>query len=250
MKSSPTFKDHFSGQAVDYEKYRPRYPRELFAWLAANSSHRDLAVDVATGNGQAAIGLAEFFNEVVATDASAAQLVNAAPKPRVRYLREPAERISLPDSSADLVVSAQAVHWFNWPAFTTEACRVLRPGGLLAFWSYRDFIVQAAIERLVHEFSREVVGPYWPRERRHVEECYRGLALPFPECAAPSFEMRAEWDCESVLGYIGTWSAVQRYRQRSGRDPMALLAPALHKAWGTGTRSVRWPLTLKVCLRQ
>ena len=250
MKSPPTFKDHFSGQAVAYEKYRPHYPRELFAWLAANSPYRELAIDVATGNGQAAQALAEFFNEVVATDASAAQLANAAPKPRVRYLCEPAERISLPDSSVDLVVSSQAAHWFDWPAFAAEARRVLRPGGMLAIWSYRDFVVQADIERLLHDFSREVVGPYWPRERRHVEECYRSLALPFAECAAPSFEMRAEWDCESVLGYIGTWSAVQRCRKRSGRDPIALLSPMLRKTWGKGTQTVRWPLTLTVCHRQ
>ena len=249
MKSPPPFKDHFSGEASAYEKYRPRYPRELFAWLAANSPRRNLAVDVATGNGQAAIALAEYFNEVVATDASASQLAAAKPKPRVRYQREPAERISLPDSSVDLVASAQAAHWFDWPAFTAEACRVLRPGGLLAIWSYRDFVAQDEIERLVHEFSREVVGPYWPRERRHVEECYRGLELPFLECATPSFEMRADWDCESVLGYIGTWSAVQRCRKRSGRDPIALLAPPLRRAWGAGTRSIRWPLTLKACCR-
>ena len=242
---SPPFKDHFSGQAGDYEKYRPRYPHELFAWLAANSPHRDLAVDVATGNGQAALALAEIFNEVVATDASAAQLAKAARMPRVCYRREPAEQISLADSSVDLVVSAQAAHWFDWTAFTAEACRVLRPGGLLAIWSYRDFVVQADVERLLHEFSREIVGPYWPRERRHVEERYRGLPLPFPECAVPSFEMSAEWDCESVLGYIGTWSAVQRCRKRSGRDPIALLAPDLRSAWGARTRIVRWPLTVK-----
>ena len=243
--TTQSFKDHFSGQAGDYDKYRPRYPRELFAWLAANSSGRDLALDVATGNGQAALALAEFFNEVVATDASASQLENAARKPRVRYQREPAERMSLPDASADLVVSAQAAHWFDWAAFAAECRRVLRPGGLLALWSYRDFVVQADIERLVHEFSREVVGPYWPRERRLVEECYRGLALPFPECAVPPFEMYVEWDCDSALGYIGTWSAVQRCRKRSGRDPVALLEPPLRKAWGAGTRSVRWPLTIK-----
>ncbi|MGH8135250.1 MAG: hypothetical protein ACRER4_02785 [Steroidobacteraceae bacterium] len=88
--------------------------------------------------------------------------------------------------------------------------------------------------------------PHYPRERRHVEECYRGLALPFPECAVPPFEMRAEWDCESLLGYLRTWSAPQRCRKRSGRDPIALLAPALRRAWGAGTQSLRWPLTLKV----
>ncbi len=131
MTAAPEFKDHFSGQAPAYEKYRPRYPPELFAWLAASSPGRDLAVDVATGNGQAAAALSEYFDSVFATDASAAQLGEAQAEPRVRYRREPAERISLPDASADLVVSAQAAHWFNWAAFMAEACRVLRPGGAI-----------------------------------------------------------------------------------------------------------------------
>ena len=196
--SPRAFKDHFSGQASAYEKYRPRYPRELFAWLAAASPGRDLAVDVATGNGQAAVALAEYFDCVVATDASAAQLKEAQAKPRVRYVCEPAERLSLPDSSADLIVSAQAAHWFDWAAFAAATRRVLRPGGLLAIWTYGRFVVELEIDGLVEEFSRDVVGPDWPRERRHVEEGYRDLPLPFPECAAPRFEMRADWDIESL----------------------------------------------------
>ncbi len=249
MKSPPAFKDHFSGQAAAYEKYRPRYPSALFAWLAANAPARDLAVDVATGNGQAAIALSEFFNEVLATDASAAQLKAAQAKPRVRYHCEPAERLSLPDASADLIVAAQAAHWFDWRAFQAEARRVLRPGGLLAFWCYGNSGSEPVIDRLLEDFSRDVVGPYWPRERRHVEEAYRDLPLPFPEVAVPQFDMRVEWDIESALGYLGTWSAVQRYRQRNSRDPLALLTPILTEAWGTGTRPLCWPLVIKACRR-
>ena len=245
MSSPPAFKDHFSGQAVAYGKYRPRYPRELFAWLAANSPARDLAVDVATGSGQAAVTLAEFFDSVVATDASAEQLKAAQPKPRVRYQCEPAERLTLPDASADLVVVAQAAHWFDWPAFQAEARRVLRAGGLLAFWCYGNCRSEPEIEGLLEDYSRDVVGPYWPRERRHVEESYRDLPLPFPEIAVPPFDMSVNWDIESALGYLGTWSAAQRYRQRNGRDPLALLRPLLSEAWGSGIRELRWPLVIR-----
>jgi len=244
--NSPTaFKDHFSGHSVAYVKYRPRYPRQLFAWLAANAPTRDLAVDVATGNGQAAIALAEFFDGVVATDASAAQLKAAESGPRVRYRCEPAERLSLPDASADLVVAAQAAHWFDWPAFLSEVRRVLRPGGLLAFWCYGNCESVPDIDRLFADYSRDVVGPYWPRERRHVEESYRDLSLPFPEVAVPQFAMQADWDIEAALGYLGTWSATQRCRQRTGRDPLPLLAPLMTAAWGTGARQLRWPLVIR-----
>lgn len=245
MSAAPGFKDHFSSQSGAYERYRPGYAPALYVWLAEQSPGRRLAVDVATGNGQAAIGLAEHFDAVIATDASAAQLAAARPHPRVEYRCEPAEALTVADHSADLVVSAQAAHWFDWNAFVAEAGRVLRRGGLLAIWSYGYFRATPAIERLISDFSRDVVGPYWPRERRHVEEGYRDLVPPFPAVAAPPFEMHADWDLDDALGYIGTWSAVQRYRERCGRDPVALIAAPLAAAWGPGRRALAWPLMLR-----
>jgi hypothetical protein len=78
-----------------------------------------------------------------------------------------------------------------------------------------------------------------------VDEAYRDLALPFAAIEAPPFEMAADWDLPTMRGYVGTWSAVGRCRARSGRDPMALLGPALAAAWGEGRKTVRWPLTVK-----
>ena len=178
------FKDHFSGQSAEYRAFRPGYPPELFAWLASIAPGRRLAVDVATGNGQAALGLAAHFERVIATEPSAAQLAEAPRHPRVAYKNESAEAISVPDARADLVTAAQAAHWFDWARFTAQALRVLRRGGVLAVWSYGNCLVDAEIDRLIGDFSRDVVGPYWPRERRHVEEGYRGLELPFPDEAA------------------------------------------------------------------
>lgn len=246
MTAGPAFKDHFSTRSDAYERYRPGYTPELFEWLAAQSPGRRLAVDVATGNGQAALGLAGHFDQVIATDASAAQLERARAHHRVEYRCETAEAISVADGSADLVVAAQAAHWFDWHAFVAEARRVLRRGGLLAVWSYGFFRATPAIERLVSDFSRDVAGPYWPRERRHVEEGYRELVPPFPAVETPRFEMRADWDIACALGYLGTWSAVKRCRARSGRDPLALVAGPLAAAWGPGRRALAWPLVLRV----
>jgi len=61
----------------------------------------------------------------------------------------------------------------------------------------------------------------------------------------PRFEMQTDWDVESALGFISTWSAVQRYRKRFGRDPVALLAPLLTGAWGAGRRILNWPLSIR-----
>jgi methylase of polypeptide subunit release factors len=71
------FKDHFSRHAADYAKFRPRYPNELFAYLASISPSHERAWDCATGNGQAAGALAAKFHSVIATDGSAKQIENA-----------------------------------------------------------------------------------------------------------------------------------------------------------------------------
>jgi len=245
MAAPRAFNDHFSGHADAYERYRPGYPPELYAWLAGQSSGRRLAVDVASGNGQAALGLAGYFENVTALEPSVEQLRQARRHPRIDYRQESAEATSLAPGSADLVVAAQAAHWFDWPAFVAEARRVLRPGGLLAIWCYGLFQCSPTIDRLVADFSRDVVGPWWPRERRHVEEGYRNLVVPWPVVAAPHFEMQADWDFDAVSGYLGTWSATRRARTRTQRDPLDLLAALLGTAWGNGPRRVRWPLVFK-----
>jgi SAM-dependent methyltransferase len=246
MATPAAFKDHFSGHSGAYERYRPDYPPALYAWLAGQCRTRHLAVDVATGNGQAAVGLAQHFDAVVALEPSAEQLRQARAHPRVEYRQESAEAMSLAADSADLIVAAQAAHWFDWPAFIAGTRRVLKPGGVLAIWCYGLFECDPVIDRLVQDFSRDVVGPWWPRERRHVEEGYGELDAPFPALDAPRFEMQADWDLDSVLGYLGTWSAVRRAAIRTRRDPLAVLAAPLQNAWGEGMRRVRWPLVLRV----
>ncbi len=246
MAAPLQFKDHFSSRPDAYERHRPSYPPALYEWLAGQAPGRQLAVDVATGNGQAAVRLAGPFAAVIALEPSAAQLGQARQHPRVEYRQAAAESLPLADASADLIAVAQAAHWFDWNAFIAEVGRVLRPAGILAVWTYGFFEAGPAIERLVEDFSRDAVGPYWPRERRHVDDGYRDLAVPFPAVATPAFAMQCDWDFEAAFGYIGTWSAVQRARARTGRNPLDLLAAPLAAAWGPGTRRVTWPLTLKV----
>jgi SAM-dependent methyltransferase len=245
MTVTSAFKDHFSLQSQAYRRFRPDYPATLFEWLAAQAPGCRLAIDVATGNGQAAAGLAGHFDQVIAAEPSDAQLAQAPADPRIEYRREAAESISVASCSADLLVVAQAAHWFDWPRFVEEALRVLRPAGVLAFWTYGNCVVTHSIDRLVADFSRDVVGPYWPRERRHVEEGYRDLVVPLPALEVPAFEMRTRWDAAAMLGYLDTWSAVRRCRARSGRDPLGLLVQPLSAAWGEGLREVRWPLVVR-----
>ncbi len=242
------YKDHFSRHAAEYTRYRPHYPRSLFAWLAAQTPRCERAWDCATGNGQAAQGLAEFFAEVIATDASEEQIAAAAPTAHVQYRVAPAERSGFDAHSVDLITVGQALHWFDVDAFYAEARRVLRDGGVLAVWCYGLLRIDDAVDAIVQRLHGGIVGPCWPSERRHVDNGYAELPFPFPVMAAPPFAMEAQWELKHLLGYLGTWSAVQRYRRQNGSDPLAQVADELAAAWGDATqlRPVQWPLHLRV----
>lgn len=240
------FKDHFSGHADAYARYRPDYPPALFAWLASVAPDRERAWDCATGNGQAAVTLAEHFGEVIATDASEKQVRNAFPHPRVSYRVAPAEVSGIEGGSVALVTVAQALHWFDIPAFYAEAGRVLRPGGVLAAWAYDVFRSTPAVDRIVDHLYRNVVGPYWPPDRKMIESGYREVVLPFEPVEAPPFAMEKPWTADDVLGYLRTWSVTRGFMEAQGYDPVATIADDLRRAWGDGAITVRWPLYLKV----
>lgn len=243
-----SFKDHFSSQAESYARYRPHYPAELYAYLASLPAARQLAWDCATGSGQAAVALAESFAQVIATDASPQQLQRARPHPRVHYQVASAESVPLADASVDLIGVAQALHWFDLDAFATEAARVLRPGGILAVWSYELAQIQPPVDAIVEHFYRDIVGPWWPPERTMVESGYADIQLPFCELDTPSFHMQADWTLPQLTGYLGSWSAVQRYRDANGDHPMEKVIEELTTAWGAPDQPLRvcWPLVLRV----
>ena len=238
------FKDHFSQQSATYAEARPGYPAALFQWLSAQTANHHLAWDAGCGNGQASTALAAHFEQVFATDPSAAQIGNAQADPRVRYAVQPAEDCSLADTSADLVTVAQAYHWFEHARFCAEATRVLVPGGLIAVWSYAESRVSPEVDAVFAELHDHRLGHDWPAGREHVINRYRDLPFPFERLPAPEFEMRCEWTLAHYLGYLRSWSASQRYQQRTGRDAVEEIAAAMRAAWGDpgAVRSVSWPL--------
>jgi SAM-dependent methyltransferase len=241
------FKDHFSLQSAAYSRHRPGYPAELIEWVAAQAPDRALAVDCATGNGQAAVALAEHFTRVVALDGSLSQLSRAVACPRVAYVAATAERLPLGERSVSLVAAAQAAHWFDFERFHAECRRVLVPGGAVALWTYEKFRVDAGVDALIDHFYTEVVGQDWPPERRYVEEGYRTLPFPWREVESPAFALETDWDLGQVMGYLESWSSVQRHRDRVGRDPLPPLRARLLPAWPEHERRrLRWPIHLRL----
>lgn len=242
------FKDHFSARAATYAANRPGYPDALFDWIVSLAPGRACVWDCATGNGQAAVALAERFDRVVATDASATQIEHATPHARVEYRVAPAEASGLADASVDVVTVAQALHWFDRRAFFAEARRVLRPGGAVVVWSYDDCDCpdDVRIDAVVRRVGRVDMGPWWPPERAQVGEGYLAMDFPFAEIAPPGFAMRVEWTLERLVGYFRSWSATQRYVQANGRDPIASVERELAMLWPAGeTRTISWPLFVR-----
>ncbi len=241
------FKDHFSPQADRYIRFRPRYPRHLFAFLASLPARHERAWDCGTGNGQAAVALADYFREVVATDPSERQIEHAQPLVGVTYLVAPAERCPLADESVDLVTVAQAAHWFDLAAFYGEVRRVARAGGAIALWTYGLATISAEVDAVVWRLYADILGDFWPPERRLVEDRYAGLPFPFEEIEAPNFTMQARWNLDELLGYLSTWSSAQKYLQQHGTSAIEQIKGELTAAWGLPgeSRSVVWPLYLR-----
>jgi ubiquinone/menaquinone biosynthesis C-methylase UbiE len=241
------FPDHFSAQAADYRAFRPAYPDELFAFLASAAPARGLAWDAGTGSGQAAVGLAGHFERVLATDASAEQLRNAEPHPRVEYAVARAEACPLPDRSVDLVVVAQALHWFDRDRFYSEVRRVCRPGGVLAATCYFQPGVNPEVDSVLRRWE-DFIRPYWTPERTWVDAGYRTIPFPFPEIEAPRFRLSVDATLARFIGYLGTWSAARQYLKAHGSDPLERFAHDFAAAWGdpAAVRAVHWQFNVRL----
>ena len=209
-----------------------------------------LAWDCGTGNGQAAVGLASVFEGVIATDASEKQISNAQPHERIEYYVAPAENSGIQSDTVDLIMVAQALHWFDLDRFYAEARRVLKPNGILAVSAYNLLHIEPAIDEVVNRYYCEVVGPFWPPERRLVEN-FAHLPFSFHEIDPPEFEMTAHWDFDQLVGYLQTWSSTQLFIAAKGDNPLEQIIDELRSAWGDSrkTRNVTWPLVLRIGIK-
>ncbi len=248
-KNEPfNFEDHFSKHSEQYAQYRPQYPDEIYAYLASIAPGHSLAWDCGTGNGQAAIGLTKHFDKVHATDASAEQITLAYVHDKVDYRVERAEHVSLNNSSADLVTVAVAIHWFNFDEFYREVKRVLKPGGILAAWTYNLTEISPEIDQLIYQYYSEILSGYWPERILYLAERYQTIPFPFEEIIPPSFVMEVNWNLIQLAGFLDSWSATQRYKAQMGHHPLEIIWPKLVAAWGDENepRLIRWPLHFRI----
>ena len=239
-----TFADHFSEKSAQYAAARPTYPADLFAALAGVAPALDRAWDCATGNGQAALGLARHFAQVEATDASAQQVAHAMPAPNVRYSVQPAESTNFPAANFDAVCVAQAIHWFDVDRFYAEVKRVLRPRGVLLVTAYGWSSVSPAFDAEQQRIVIDPIEPYWPPQNQLIMRGYRDLAFPFVRIELPPMSIEVRWTLDQYVDYMGTWTATRRLAEKQP----AFLEQAraeLRKAWpGSEARTVTMPLVV------
>jgi ubiquinone/menaquinone biosynthesis C-methylase UbiE len=239
-------KDNFSKQSDFYSRFRPGYPRQLFDFLLPLVPDKKTAWDCGTGNGQVAVKLSLYFNEVYATDLSSAQIENADKKQNIFYSVENAEETLFPGNKFDLITVAQAIHWFEFKNFYGEAQRTLKPGGVIAVIGYDIFRINKNIDLLLDRFYRITTGPYWDKERKYVEEHYLTIPFPFKEITTPGFSMNYNWEFEHVIGYLNTWSAVQHYIRKNNENPVERFSAELKKVWGNNLkRKVTFPVFMR-----
>jgi SAM-dependent methyltransferase len=238
----------FAAVSKEYARFRPRYPRAIFQWIASLVERHDLAWDCATGNGQAATGLAEDFAHVEATDASEDQLRHAMANPRITYRQAPAEHSGLADATVDVVTVAQALHWLPLDGFYAEVRRVLRPGGaLVAFGYHLPGIGIADVDRAMTHFHDVIVGPYWRPERQLVVDRLRTIPFPFREIEPPEFEIQLPMSLATFGDFLRTQSATERYRTIRGEDPVPAFEERVQPFWGARDliREVRFPMFVR-----
>ncbi|RYY73106.1 MAG: class I SAM-dependent methyltransferase [Gammaproteobacteria bacterium] len=243
------FKDYFSTKSDSYAHYRPTYPHVLAEQLATLCKEKNIALDCGCGSGQFSLLLANYFEKIMATDASSNQIESATPHPKITYKVAPAEEVPLPNNSVDIITVAQAAHWLDLEKFYAEAKRVLKPKGIIALITYQNSILNdQKSNHLIENFYGKTLDHYWPPERRLVESGYKTLPFPFPEIEFTAPAMIAEWDFHQLYGYFTTWSAFKSFEAAGGAGEIEKFKMELAAAWGDleTTKTITWPLALRV----
>lgn len=243
---------HFQQGGAQYAQFRPSYPKTLGQALARLAPDNKQAVDVGCGSGQLSGVLAGYFKQVVGIDPSTSQLQHAQQHHNVRYQQGHAEQLDIADASADLVVAAQAAHWFNLDAFYAEVKRIAKPAALIALISYGVPFIYDAANSVFQQAYWQDVHRFWPPERQHVENAYSQLYFPFPRISLahiPGDQLSYQrcMHLSEFINYIKTWSAYQQALKQNQAHCFDALFSKLEAVWHpSDTKQVVWPLTLKV----
>ncbi len=226
----------FGSVAQAYAVNRPDYPSEAVGWLAGQATANVL--ELGSGTGKLTAPLLALGHRVVATDpltAMLAQLTSVAPGARRVAAR--AESIPLASGVVDLVVSAQAFHWFDPERALPEIARVLRPGGVLALvWNTGDFKVPwvRKVLALIGMEGEEIADPFEGSELFAIQE-------------RRVFRHWQKFDRQSLVGYISS-SSYAAVMSPDEREALLAEVGAIYDSYGRGHDGMMMPWKA-VCFR-
>ncbi len=237
----------FSQGGNNYANFRPQYPKDLIDYLLSLVSNKNVLLDVGCGNGQISKMMTPYFKTTLGLDSSLNQLLNAITFDAF-YVCANAEQLPIKSASTDLIVVAQAAHWFNLDSFYQEVNRVLLKNGILALVSYGEIILDSDLNLYFSKFYYQDIYKYWPPQRRLVDSGYADIAFPFDDLDYPKIEINYYWDLNQFLGYILTWSAIKNMAQQGHIHLFDTFARNLAAIWGPpeSKRLISWPINMRV----
>lgn len=253
-----------SFSAAGYAAARPSYPASLFGTVLAyhGAAPRGFLLDLGCGSGLVAREMGPGFDRALGVDPSAGMIEQASATPvssRVGFRQGSAEHLPfVADSAVDMVVAGQAAHWFDYARAWPELARVVKPGGSLAFWGYKDNVL-VGHARANEVLDRFCYGPgdvapgvhgmtrYWEQPgRQRVRDLLRDVTPPPAQWhhvervlhdvrgdgnANPGAWMRRSISLGELEAYLRTFSAFQGWRDAHPQ------ARSMAEAGGRGTCS-------------
>ena len=240
----------FSSNNKEYSKFRPDYPKELYEFIIKHTQNQNSAWDCATGTGQAAAVLAEYFDIVYATDAAENQIKEAIQKPNIKYTTALSNKSYLKENSIDLITIAQALHWFANDETYKEIKKVAKKDAVIAAWCYTASW-ECEFKNIAEIWSEfySIIRPYFSFGRHYIDEKYETILFPFKEIKTPKFFIKKQWGIYEIINYAGTFSALKNYVKQTNTNPIEdFLIPALKKNWPENNNKIQIniPIHLKL----
>ena len=228
----------FGGVVDAYDRGRPTYPREAAVWLTGGAPVSVL--ELGAGTGKLTEQLVALGHDVHATDPDAAMLGRLAARlPDVRTSQSSAEEIPSGDRSYDVVVCAQAFHWFDLDRALPEIARVLKPGGRLSMvWNERDERVPW-VRKLGAIIGRQ-------DQLREPAAALEGSSL-FDEAEEAEFRFRQQVDQHTIKDLVLSRSNISTLSPEE-RDSRLDAVAALYADYGRGMDGMQLPYTAR-CFR-
>lgn len=219
------------GSVVDaYAMARPDYPDEAVRWLVGERPATVL--ELGAGTGKLTAALCALGHRVYASEPDAAMIARlASVAPAAHPLQARAEHLPLPSSSVDVVVAAQAFHWFDHERAMPEIARVLRPGGALALvWNNGDHRVP---------WVKKVLDLVELPRARFVDDPFEGSEV-FELADRHSVKHWQAFRKETLTGFVASSSRVAT-AEPAERSAILADAAALYDSYDRGPDGLLMP---------